>query len=177
MQTIKIDLARRVICPVILAQQGDVGRKVKLEITDAGQAYQIPAGTNFSVWYSGVSGSGNYTQIGEKSAFEVSGNTVTVELITQMLNVPGKGDMTLVLHGADGTQLGSLQLPYWTEGLPGAGSEGAQQYYTAFQELIREATEYLDRVVAETMKVYSGTTEPDDSLGKDGDLYILYTEE
>lgn len=141
MQTIKIDLAKRMICPVILAQQGDVGRKIKIEILDNGQAYAVPAGTTFSAWYEGTSGSGNYTHIGEESAFEISGNTVTVELITQMLTNAGNGQMTIVMHGADGTQLGSLQLPYWTEGMPGTGSEGAQQYYTAFQQMVKEAVD------------------------------------
>ena len=134
MQTIELDLAMRRIVPLLHAKQNDVGKKVAVVLTDNGAAYSIPGDVVFSVWYSGVSGDGNYTAIDGRSAFSVSGNTVTVELITQMLQNKGPGQLCLLMNKADGTQLGLWNIPYFVEEIPGAGSEEATAYYTAFLE-------------------------------------------
>ena len=139
MQTINLNLYQKTIIPVLCAKQGDVGRKFKAVITDGGEGYQIPAGAVFSVWYSGASGEGNYTAIDGKSAFSVSGDTVTVELITQMLANAGAGLLCLVMNSVDGSQLATWNIPYVAECLPGAGSVAAQQYYTAFSENVRRS--------------------------------------
>ena len=139
MQTINLNLYEKTIIPVLCAKQGDVGRKFKAVITDGGEGYQIPAGAVFSVWYSGSSGEGNYTAIGNRSAFNIDGNAVTVELITQMLANAGAGLMCLVMNSADGSQLATWNIPYVAECLPGAGSAAAQQYYTAFSENVRRS--------------------------------------
>ena len=139
MQTINLNLYQKTIIPVLCAKQGDVDRKFKAVITDGGEGYQIPAGAVFSVWYSGACGEGNYTAIGGRSAFVVDGNTVTVELITQMLANAGAGLMCLVMNSVDGSQLATWNIPYVAECLPGAGSAAAQQYYTAFSENVQRA--------------------------------------
>ena len=139
MQTFHFDLSTKSIAPVLNVKQGDVGRKFKAVITDGGVAYNIPAGAQFSVWFSGPSGEGNYSAIGERTAFAVDGNTVTVELIAQMLVNAGTGAMCLVLYGNDGTQLGLWNVIYAVEHVPGMGSEAAEDYYTALSELAKHA--------------------------------------
>ena len=36
--------------------------------------------------------------------------------------------------------------------------------------------DYIDTIIAELPKIYSGTEEPDNFIGKDGDIYIMYEE-
>ena len=136
MQTIYLDISNRGVVPVIYAKQNDVGRKIEVVLTNSGLPYEPEAGSAFSAWYSGASGMGNYTDIGGKSAFSVSGNKVTVELIAQMLQNGGEGFLCLVLSRAGGEQIGLWNIRYICEGIPGAGSEGAQQYYTAFSQAV-----------------------------------------
>ena len=136
MQTIYLDISNRGVIPAIYAKQGDVGRKVEVILTNSGLTYEPEAGSAFSAWFSGASGVGNYTDIGDHSAFSVSGNKVTVELITQMLQNAGEGILCLVLSRANGEQSGLWNIPYICEAVPGAGSEAAQQYYTAFSEAV-----------------------------------------
>lgn len=130
MQTINLNINKKTVIHVLCAKQGDVGRKFQVVFTDG-----IPEGVAFSLWYSGTSGEGNYTHIGDVSAFTIDGNVVTVELITQMLTNAGEGLLCLVMSGADGAQLGTWNIPYMVESVPGMGSAAAEQYYTAFSEL------------------------------------------
>ena len=85
MQTIYLDISNKGVIQTIYAKQGDVGRKFEVILNDSGLPYVHTSGSAFSVWYSGTSGEGNYTDIGDKSAFSVNGNKVAVELISQML--------------------------------------------------------------------------------------------
>lgn len=137
MQTINLDLSVRSIIPPLHAKQGDVGRKFKAILTDAGVSYSVPPGAAVSVWYSGASGEGNYTDIGADSAVSVSGNEITVELITQMLANYGDGKLCLAINTADGDQIGTWNIPYMVEPLPGMGSAAAQQYFTAFSQAVQ----------------------------------------
>lgn len=121
------------------SKQGDVGRQFKAVIMDGEQAFPIPPGAQFSVWYSGPSGEGNYSSVGDRSAFYVEGNTVTVEMIAQMLKKPGSGTMCLVLNTAQGKQLGLWNVIYAVEHVAGMDSEPAEDYYTALSELARQA--------------------------------------
>lgn len=132
MQTINLNLYKKTIIPVLYAKQGEVGRKFQVVFADG-----IPDGVAFSVWYSGASGEGNYTHIGDVSAFTIDGSTVTVELITQMLTNAGAGLLCLVMSGADGSQIGTWNIPYMVEPVPGMGSAAAEQYFTAFSEAIQ----------------------------------------
>lgn len=137
MQTINLDISMKRIIPLLYAKQGDVGRKFKAILTDGGIAYPVPAGAAVSVWYSGASGEGNYTDIGADSAVSVSGNEITVELITQMLANPGAGMLCLVVNTADGDELGTWNIPYCTEPRPGMNSAEAQAYFTAFSNAVQ----------------------------------------
>lgn len=139
MQTFNLDLSKKGVIPLLNAKQRDVGTKIVVKITDNGKEYAIPADASFSVWFSGKSGEGNYTTINGKSAFAINGNTVTVELIYQMLNNPGEHLMCLVMNGADGSQLGLWNIPYYVEAIPGADSTAAQQYYQAFLQAQKRA--------------------------------------
>lgn len=151
MQIISLDLSVKGIIPLLQAKQGDVGRKFQAVITDGGTAYNIPSGTTLSMWYSGTSGEGNYNQIGldddflrSRNAFTISGNTVTVELVAQMLSCPGGGTMCMVMNSAEGEQIATWNIPYIVEKIPGANSEGATQYYTAYaQAAMREMSSAL----------------------------------
>lgn len=137
MQTFHLDLSAKKIIPLLYAKQGDVGTKIAVVLTDNGGAYSVPGDAVFSVWYSGASGEGNYTSIGDRSAFSVSGSTVTVELIQQMLQNKGAGQLCLVMSKADGSQLGLWNVPYFVEEVPGADSREATAYYTAFSEAVK----------------------------------------
>lgn len=151
MQTIYLDISNCGVTPVVYAKQGDVGRKVEIVLTNSGLPYEPEAGSAFSAWFSGDSGVGNYTDIGDHSAFSVSGNKVTMELITQMLQNAGKGIMCLVLSRAGGDQIGLWNIPYICEGIPGAGSEHAKDYYTAFSQAVA-ALPYPDASLSVTGK-------------------------
>lgn len=135
MQIIQLDIAQHQYTEVIHAKQGDVGRKVKLTLSDNGKAWIIPGDAVFSVWYSGSSGEGNYSVIGDHSAFLVNGCTVEVELITQMLTNPGGGSMCVILNDSEGQQMGLWNIMYMCEPVPGANSAEAESYYTALTEL------------------------------------------
>ena len=136
MQTIYLDISNKLVVPTIYAKQGDVGRRFEVFLTDSGLPYVPASGSAFSVWYSGASGEGNYTDIGDKSAFSVNGNKVAVELITQMFAVDGEGLLCLVLNGSDGSQIASWNIKYVVESIPGAMSEQANAYYTAFSRAV-----------------------------------------
>lgn len=128
MQEINLKFHQYSATSVLFAKQGEVGRKFKATIVDG----TIPADAVFSVWFSGASGEGNYTKIDDRNACTVDGNTVTVELITQMLNNKGSGKLCLYVANADGTQLGTWNIPYVVEEVPGMGSVPAKQYYSAW---------------------------------------------
>ena len=145
MQTIYLDISNKGVVPTIYAKQGDVGRKFLAILTDSGVPYFPPSGSAFSVWYNGESGEGNYSDIGGHSAFSISGNAVTVELITQMLQNNGCGTLCLVINAADGSQIGLWNIPYIVEPVPGMGSAAAEQYYTALSEVAANAASAADR--------------------------------
>ena len=136
MQTIYIDIANKGVMPTINAKQGDVGRKFEICFSDSGVQYQIPNGAAFSAFYSGTSGEGNYTDIGQRSAFTINGNSVIVELIEQMLVNYGDGILCLVLGIPGGASIGTWNIPYQVEIVPGQDSEEATKYYTAFSEAV-----------------------------------------
>ena len=144
MQTFNLDLTKKEIVPLLNVKQKDVGKKISVSITDNGKEYTIPTGASFSVWFSGKSGDGHYDKIGNKSAFSVSGSTVTIELILQMLNNPGIHSMCLVMNNASGEQIGLWNIPYFVEALPGANSEPATKYF----ENLEAAQEAADRAEA-----------------------------
>ena len=151
MQTIYIDISNKGVIPTIYTKQGDIGRKFCVVFTDAGQAYQIPKGSLFSVWYDGDSGEGNYTDVGESSAFSVEGNKVTAEIISQMVGTPGSGLICLVLTKETGGQIGSWNIPYTCEEVPGLESEIATEYYTAFSSSLKKLQEVTKNLTPEAI--------------------------
>ena len=136
MQTIYLDISNKGVIPTIHAKQGDVGRKFQIVLTDLGLPYVPASGSAFSVWYSGASGEGNYTEVGDKSAFSANGNKVTVEMIAQMLSNDGDGVLSLVLNDPNGNQISTWNIPYICEYVPGADGEEAKAYYTAFSQAV-----------------------------------------
>ena len=168
MQEYKIDISVKTILPVLFVKQGEIGRKIKLLLSDNGQSYSVPSGSAISIWFAGASGSGNYTNIGVNNAVAVSGNEITVELIAQMLTLPGEGKLCVVINTADGQQIGTWNIPYFCEAVPGFNGPGADQYYTAFSKLIEGAKE-----VAE--KAYSSRLVALDPQG-DGRVILAYGE-
>lgn len=145
MQTIYLDISNKGVTPILYTKQNDVGRKFLAVITESGVPRNISDSEYFSAWYSGDSGEGNYTLIGEKSAFSITKNKVEVEIITQMLLNGGNGLFSLVLHGSSGKQIGLWNIPYYVEELPGSESKEAEQYYTAFSENVKTSVDAAKR--------------------------------
>lgn len=137
MQIIYLDISNKGVVPTIYAKQGDIGRKIQVIFTDSGIPYKIPENAELSVWYEGDSGDGNYTDIGDKSAIVVENNKVTFELITQMLNNDGEGIVCLIMNVGE-EQIGSWNIHYSCEKVPGFDSEGASSYFTAFSESVNK---------------------------------------
>lgn len=151
MQTIYLDISNKGVVPTVYAKQNDVGRKFAVILTDSGLPY-IPAnGSAFSVWYKGASGEGNYTDIGDKSAFSLNGNKVEVEMIVQMLSAHGDGVLCLTLNSPDGNQISSWNIPYLCEIVPGAESEKAEEYYTAFSESVEKLKQVTENLTPEAI--------------------------
>lgn len=148
MQTIKLHIFEISVTPTLFAKQGDVGRKFKAVITDGTEGYTIPADAVLSVWFSGASGEGNYSSIGDRSAFTVSGNTVEVELITQMLKNKGQGALCLVMNNADGSQIGTWNIPYEVEAVPGMGSAPADPTPDIYAQILAAYAQTQSRLSA-----------------------------
>lgn len=156
MQTIQLHLYEKPQLPVICAVQGDVGRKFQAVITDGSLGYTIPMDATFTLWYSGTSGEGNYGFVGDRPAVQVSKDTVTVELLTQMLACPGGGELCLCMSRPDGSWLGLWTIPYQVDALPGADSPEAVQSYTAFSDAVTRLQQAAQKI------------EPDESLSVAG---------
>lgn len=165
MQVIHIDISNKGVIPTIYAKQGDVGRKFLIVFTESGVPYQIADDELFSAWYDGDSGDGNYTDIGDRPAFLVNFNTVEVELIAQMLEIPGKGHISIVLSKEDGSQIGSWNIPYICEELPGFESEGAKAYYTAFSKLIESIKSRPENIVIDDTLTMPGQAADSATVG------------
>lgn len=134
MQTIYLDISNKGVIPCVLAKQSEVGRKFLAVITDNGVPYNIPDNALLSVWYEGDTDAGNYSSINKKSAFNIDGNKVSVELVAQMLLKPGNGELCLSITHGDGGETNTWNIPYCVEYKPGAGSSIPTEYYTALTE-------------------------------------------
>lgn len=148
MQTIYLDISNKGVIPKIHAKQADVGRKFRAVLIDGGMPYNTAEDSAFSVWYEGASGEGNYTHIGDESAFSVNGNVVEVELIEQMLSVAGDTTACLVLSSGDGGQIATWNIVITVEAVPGFGSVAAEEYYTAFSQTAAQVKLDADRAAA-----------------------------
>lgn len=124
---------------VLIACQEDVGTKFRVLLTDNGENWCPGSDAMLSVWYSGTGGEGNYTQINGHSALTIRENGVEVELITQMLSCQGAGMLWLILADGEGHRRTLCRLPYLVLPGPDVDSQVAEQYYTAFTEMIQAA--------------------------------------
>lgn len=134
MQIVYLDISNKGVYPCIQAKQMEVGRKFLAVITDNSLPYEIPGNALLSVWYSGDNGNGNYSAIGEQSAFRIYDNKIEVELAPQMLTNPGEGSFCLTVLGGDGKEISSWNIPYCVEKKPGMGRHIPEDYYTALTE-------------------------------------------
>ena len=146
MQTIYIDISNKGTIPRVFAKQGDVGRSFLAILSDNGVPYTLGDGSVVSVWYSGKSGEGNYTSIGESPAVRYENNKIFVELITQMLSVAGDGIISLVLNDSSGKQIGFWNIDYTVEPVAGIESPEATQHFTMLSETAAKIMESVDRV-------------------------------
>ena len=123
----------------------DSAQRFCLGLLEGGNPWPVPEDASLSLWYSGPSGSGSYTEVDGASAFSVAGNTVTITPAPQMLAAPGSGLMCLMVHTADGAQRKMWNLVYTVEGVPGAEGTHAQAYFAAFSGLIQQAQAFIHR--------------------------------
>lgn len=158
MQTIYLDISNKGVYPCIHAKQSEVGRKFRAVITDGGVPYNIPNTALLSVWYSGNTDEGNYSSIGENSAFSVIGNKVDVEMVAQMLLKPGHGELCLSISNANGTETNTWNIPYEVEHKPGAGSSVPTEYYTALTEVSAQAAQ--NATAAESAAIRANSSRP-----------------
>ena len=179
MQTINLDISYKSILPPVYAKQRDVGRKVSFVVTDGGDPYNIPGDVLLSVWYSGSSGEGNYSAIGEKSAFIIGGNTVTVELIAEMLSAPGGGNLCLIINSAGGAQIGLWNLRYVVEEIPGMDSPTTEGHYTALSEvaaLAAASAAKAQQAAAEALQAVSDAKAAVAAVDPVGAIYLSVTD-
>lgn len=148
MQYIDLDLCNCEVTEPVFAKQGDVGRKFVVRLRTGDEDFYVPEDSLVSIWYDGCSGSGNYTHIGDREAYSILENRITVELVNQMVTNRGCGTLCLILSGRDGLQLGLWNIPYVVECIPGADSAEAQQFYTAFSQAATTVEECLRKAEA-----------------------------
>ncbi len=165
MQTIKLDIVNRDIMPTVTTKQGDIGRKVCFQITNQGEYQYIPSNVVVCLWYSGSSGMGSYTAIGDRSAYSVDDDMVFVELIPAMLQCAGGGTLCLTIYYDDGTILGTWNLLYVCEAIPGANSSEAVNYYTAFSEMAQKAVEAATKMSTDETLSVSGVAADAKAVG------------
>lgn len=162
MQTIYLDIGNKTALPVLYAKQGDSARQFMAVLTNSGLPYYPADGSIFTVWYSGASGDGNYSAVGEHPAVTVDGYRATVTMTPQMLRNEGKGVMSLILHGADGKQIGLWNIDYVVESIPGAEKAVAEPYFEALLETANSAAKS-----AAEAKIAAASFSTDKTLSKE----------
>lgn len=125
--------------PKVHMKQGDSGRCFRALLRDGGKEYTIPAGTGLTMWFAGTGGQGNYASVDGESAFSVSGSTVTVRISPMLTAAKGGGMMCLVMTDSGGEQLGTWDICYVVEGLPGIEGTNAKDTFDAYRELLASA--------------------------------------
>lgn len=120
----------------VRATQGEVGTCFRVILLCNGEPYYLSDGVEFSVWYEGTSGKGNYTQINGRTPVIVSGNVLQIEMIPQMIAVAGAGTLGIMIHESNGAIRKLFDIVYIVDEFPGYGSEEATVYFTAFSEAL-----------------------------------------
>lgn len=125
MQKAIIDLSKNCIIPVFHAKQGDTSRRVAITLLDNGLPYDTAADA-VSVWYSGPSGEGNYSD-----GIEKDGSTLTILVNPNMTAASGRHTCAVMLSNESGrctTWNFCVEVAY----TPALGSEEAKAYFEAF---------------------------------------------
>ena len=126
MQTAVIDLSRTGVTPVFHAMQGDTKRLVQLRITDGGVPRDV-SGDAVSIWYTGPSGAGNYSDGVTKS-----GDTLTLPIHPGLTAAPGRYQLSAMLNDTAG-KCSTWTMMLDVSATPGYGSAEAKAYFEAFE--------------------------------------------
>lgn len=129
---ISMDLIRHGVSPRISVVQGDENsRAVEVYLTANGCAWKVPGGAACVVRYKKPDGHGGVysTMPDGTSAYSVNGNTVTVMLVPQVINVPGLVELSVAI--AEGKSVaGTFSFYVNVERDPSAGLTDSADYFS-----------------------------------------------
>ena len=105
-QTVKIDLARRTITPLVDAVQGDSARTLEIHLLSDGQNWMIPEDVQVMVRYcNAAGGGGTYDALEDGScAWSFVGNILSVAIAPTVCAVSGDTHLQVVMM-RDGMQI------------------------------------------------------------------------
>lgn len=147
MQKFSVDIQRPSAPLVVHAKQGDTARAVQVSLYDGGVPYVPPDGAQPIVFYKTSAGMGNYSE-----RVTLSGNTLDIPLIAQMLTSPGGGLMCVALVSKSKAQLATWNMEVHVECVPGMDSKPAKDWYTAMAEYVAQTLANVDQAKAEVEK-------------------------
>lgn len=104
-----VDLVRLEVPPTWACMQGDANsRAICYRLYADGSSYEIPSGVSLRIAYEKADKtSGVYSQLPDgSSAYEISGNTVTIRLIEDISAKSGMALVQPILYDSDGNTLG-----------------------------------------------------------------------
>lgn len=108
-KTFNVDLVRLEVPPTWACMQGDANsRAICYRLYADGLSYEIPSGVSLRIAYEKADKtSGVYSQLPDgSSAYEISGNTVTIRLIEDISAKSGMALIQPILYDSDGNTLG-----------------------------------------------------------------------
>lgn len=108
-KTFNVDLVRLEVPPTWACMQGDAkSRAICYQLYADGLRYEIPSGVSLRIAYEKADKtSGVYSQLPDgSSAYEISGNTVTIRLIEDISAKSGMALVQPILYDSDGNTLG-----------------------------------------------------------------------
>ena len=108
-KTFNVDLVRLEVPPTWACMQGDANsRAICYRLYAYGSSYEIPSGVSLRIAYEKADKtSGVYSQLPDgSSAYEISGNTVTIRLIEDISAKSGMALIQPILYDSDGNTLG-----------------------------------------------------------------------
>lgn len=108
-KTFNVDLVRLEVPPTWALMQGDANsRAICYRLYADGLSYEIPSGVSLRIAYEKADKtSGVYSQLPDgSSAYEISGNTVTIRLIEDISAKSGMALVQPILYDSDGNTLG-----------------------------------------------------------------------
>jgi hypothetical protein len=135
----KEDLLLEIQKNTINFKQEDINQRFCIALYDESQEWCIPDDAVLSVWYSGPSGEGSYSEVEGNSAFIVSGNQITITPAPEMIAAPGSGLLCLSIHAPASVSRILWNLVYTVEGTPAVGNPQMGTYFTALSGLVRQA--------------------------------------